>query len=279
VKDTLKKIVKVIIDILTIFIFLVLILIILAKVNMTINNRDYLSIFGYSFFKVATGSMEPSISENDIIVVKNNGQYQINDVITYKENDAYITHRVIAINDNSLITKGDANNTNDEAINKDTVLGVVVKDYKHLEVWRKIFTTPSIIVTMFITLILFDFAFSYQKTDDKKNMNNIKPKIKLTSVPDIDIPKPKTYSQEELKKITDVAETITLPKLKNICENDANMPKMTTKELNNLENKIKENPTNISKLKPKEKDFLDYTIRLDLTELQKNINKKINRGE
>ena len=46
-----------------------------------------------------------------------------------------------------------------------------------------------------------------------------------------------------------------------------------------LNTKLKENPDKLPPLKNKEKDFLEYTIRLDLSELQKNINKKINRGE
>lgn len=271
--NTLKKIFKVIIDVLTIFIFIILVLIIFAKIDMTIHNRDYLEIFNYSFFKVATGSMEPTISENDIIVVKNNMEYKVNDIITYKENDAYITHRIISINGELLTTKGDANNTNDEPINSSAVLGVVIKDYKHLEVWRKIFTTPTILISIFVTLILFDFAFSYQKNDDKKNIKNKETK----SI--IDIPKPKVFNKHEQEKIMELTQKIDLPKLNTLYKEDIDMPKLTNKELTNLENKIKDNPKSLDDLETKEKEFLDYTIRLDLSELQKSINKKINRGE
>ena len=277
----IKKIFKKIIDILTIFIFIILILIIIAKVDMTVHNRDYLSIFGYSFFKVATGSMEPNISENDIIIVKDNSDYQVDDIITYKENDSYITHRIVAINNDNLITKGDANNTNDEAINKSQVLGVVVKDYKHLDVWRQIFTTPTILISIFVTLILFDFAFSYQKKE---------PEIKLkkeskTDISDtkqdliIDLPKPAIFNALDTKQILELTQKIDLPKLRIVYKDDVNMPKISAKEVTNLNTKLKENPDKLPPLKNKEKDFLEYTIRLDLSELQKNINKKINRGE
>ena len=277
----IKKIFKKIIDILTVFIFIILILIIFAKVDMTVHNRDYLSIFGYSFFKVATGSMEPNISENDIIIVKDNSDYQVDDVITYKENDSYITHRIVAINNDNLITKGDANNTNDEAVNKSQVLGVVVKDYKHLDIWRQIFTTPSILISIFVTLILFDFAFSYQKKE---------PEIKLkkeskTDISDtkqdliIDLPKPAIFNALDTKQILELTQKIDLPKLRIVYKDDVNMPKISAKEVTNLNTKLKENPDKLPPLKNKEKDFLEYTIRLDLSEIQKNINKKINRGE
>ena len=250
---------------------------------MTVHNRDYLSIFGYSFFKVATGSMEPNISENDIIIVKDNSNYQIDDVITYKENNSYITHRIVAINSDSLITKGDANNTNDESINKSQILGVVVKDYKHLEIWRQIFTTPTILISLFVTLILFDFAFSYQKKDTEIKSKEIKtenkplPESISTSV--IDLPKPASFNEIDTKQILELTQKIDLPKLRTVYKDDANMPKISIKEVSNLNTKLKENPDKLPPLKNKEKDFLEYTIRLDLSELQKNINKKINRGE
>ena len=280
---SIKKVFKTIIDILTVLIFLILILIIFAKIDMTVHNRDYLSIFGYSFFKVATGSMEPNISENDIIVVKDNSDYQVDDVITYKENDSYITHRVMAINNDNLITKGDANNTNDEAINKSQVLGLVVKDYKHLEIWRQILTTPTILISIFITLILFDFAFSYQKKDTE--IKPKKPKINKDILPEakpdivIDLPKPSTFNASDTQYILDLTQKIDLPKLRTACKNDDNMPKISSKEVTNLDMKLKKSSEKLPPLKLKEKDFLEYTIRLDLSELQKNINKKINRGE
>ena len=277
----IKKIFKKIIDILTVFIFIILILIIFAKVDMTVHNRDYLSIFGYSFFKVATGSMEPNISENDIIIVKDNSDYQVDDVITYKENDSYITHRIVAINNDNLITKGDANNTNDEAVNKSQVLGVVVKDYKHLDIWRQIFTTPSILISIFVTLILFDFAFSYQKKEPEIKIK----KESKTDIPDnkqdlvIDLPKPASFNAIDTKQILELTQKIDLPKLRTVYKDDVNMPKISAKEVTNLNTKLKENPDKLPPLKNKEKDFLEYTIRLDLSEIQKNINKKINRGE
>src|SRR5574344_200950 len=210
----IKKIFKVIIDILTFIMFLALILIIIAKLDMTINNRDYFSMFGYSFFKVATGSMEPNIKENDIIVVQNDKNYNVGDIITYKENDAYITHRLISIDGSNLVTKGDANNSSDASITSDKIIGVVVKDYRNLEVWHKIFTTPSILISIFITLILFDFAFSYKPKEKIKEEKGEVKNIPNDPIANLDIPKPKIkFNELEKQKILELTQRIELPKL------------------------------------------------------------------
>ena len=145
---------------------------------MLINNKDYFELFGYSVFNVATGSMEPTIKQNDIIVVKMHDEYKVNDVVTFEKDGAYITHRVIIINDNNIITKGDANNTNDVAVDKRTVLGRVIKIVHDAGLWQKILTSPKVIIMIFLTLVLFDFAFSYkgfkkEKVEDKSEKIDI----------------------------------------------------------------------------------------------------------
>ena len=73
--NKVTKILKLIVDILTAMVFVVLITIVLFKVKMMVSGKDYFEIFGYSFFTVATGSMEPAISQNDIILVKRSKEY------------------------------------------------------------------------------------------------------------------------------------------------------------------------------------------------------------
>ena len=111
----LKKIFKTIIDILIFIIFLILIVIIFAKLKMLNDNNNYFELFGYSIFNVATGSMEPTISQNDVILVKKQDNYKLNDIITFKKDKDFITHRIIKINDTYITTKGDANNAIDVA--------------------------------------------------------------------------------------------------------------------------------------------------------------------
>ena len=234
-----KRIFKVIVDILTFLVFVALIIILVSKVKMMVNGSDYFDIFGYSFFNVGTGSMKPAINENDIVIIKSQKDYNEDDIVTFKSENAYITHRVISKRGDTFVTKGDANNAKDIAIEKKDIIGKVVKVLKRAGVWQKIFSSPKVIIMVFVTLILFDVAFSYKGIIKKKN------KKLVEKIPDVKL--------EEVNKTKD-------------------SPKMSNKEIVELVKKTDMVKAGEDvKFDKKEKDFLNYTIRLDLSELQKQI--------
>lgn len=224
--SVLKKVANFIVNVIMALVFLILLVVIVIKLNMLVSGKNYFLINGYSIFCVATGSMEPTISQNDIIIVKQSDTYKVDDIITFIKGEEFITHRIVSINDETVTTKGDANNAVDVAISRDKIIGKVVKIYYNMGVWQKILTTPSIIIMIFITLLLFDFAFSYKGFNKKK----VDTKKKDDSY-DIS-----NLSSEDIKRIMDSM------------DNDNN----------------KENDTN-----------LDYTVRLDLSRIQKEIENKI----
>jgi signal peptidase len=239
-----KKGLKLIVDILTFLVFIVLIVIIFAKFKMMISGNDYFELAGYSVFSVKTGSMAPAINQNDVILVKSQDYYEMGDIITYKEEKSYITHRIISVRGHDIITQGDANNAKDSSITDDMVIGKVVKIYSNLGVWQKVVTTPKIIIMIFVTLMLFDIAFSYKGIRRKQNI-----------------------------KIADRISDIAFEKVLNI----ENAPKLTKKEIKVLKDKAEQ----VKKggdvvFDKKEKQFVNYTIRLDLGELKKEIDENVN---
>ena len=134
--NTLKKIFKILIDILTLIVFIILVLIIFFKVKMMLTGKDYYEFFGYSLFSVATGSMEPVIKQNDIIIVHKDDNYKLKDIVTFKSDKAYVTHRIVSKRGNTIVTKGDANNTKDVAIETSDIIGKVVKILPQAGVWQ-----------------------------------------------------------------------------------------------------------------------------------------------
>lgn len=70
------------------------------------------------FFSVLSGSMDPTFKVYDMIVDKkvDTNQLKPGDVITFKDGQSLITHRIVKIvgKGSQFITKGDANNTQDE---------------------------------------------------------------------------------------------------------------------------------------------------------------------
>lgn len=153
----MKKLSKILGYILNILIILVTIIIILAIyyfVQIKVFNKPYANIFGYTFFEVATGSMEPTIDVGDVIIVKITNEVNENDIIVCNKDNAFITHRLIKIEEDNFITKGDANNTEDEPMQKSDLVGKVINIIPDFSLWRKIIFTPQVIIPIFIMLIL-----------------------------------------------------------------------------------------------------------------------------
>ena len=110
----------------TAFLVMLVLLCIYTFVVTDLLKKDYVNVFGYSYFVVATGSMSGTIEVDDIIFVKITKDVKINDVVTFKNEDGdIITHRLIKLDGKRYITKGDVNNVSDDPISKDQIIGKV----------------------------------------------------------------------------------------------------------------------------------------------------------
>jgi len=122
----------------TVFVYLLSAVILIAALMFASNTSPDKSLFGYRYYTVLTGSMEPTYSVGDMIFVKLADAKEINvgDVITFnpsQDSDAYLTHRVTEKLENfegtgvtCFRTRGDANNAEDSfLIDSSRVVGVV----------------------------------------------------------------------------------------------------------------------------------------------------------
>ena len=173
-RGLLKNIINILLDILMVLFGIVLLISIYNNIQIHILGNKYSSFFGYSNFEVQTGSMEPTISAGDWIFVKKTNQVKLNDIVTYEKEDEFITHRVIEAYKGTYITKGDANNSKDEAINQDQVVGVVVKILPGFGIIRKTILNPIVLIALIITLYLLGYAF---KDNKKKKEDGILSKL------------------------------------------------------------------------------------------------------
>lgn len=131
-------------------------------------NKDYANIFGYTFFEVATGSMANTINIGDIVVVKVNEVFKENDIIVYKEENSFITHRVIKIDGQDLITRGDANNSEDKPIKSDQILGKVIYIIPKIGIWRRVLASPEILGMIIISIILLGVVLMLTSKTEKE---------------------------------------------------------------------------------------------------------------
>lgn len=170
----MKKVVKIIgnsiINILVIIAVVILMFSIYFLVQTKILNKDYANIFGYTFFEIATGSMSGTLEIGDVVIVKLTNDVEVGDIIVYKEEDYFITHRLIEKNQDTLIAKGDANNSEDSPISINDVIGKVEFTIENVGIWKKVFTSPSVLIALFITIVLFGIVLIYkpkEKVEEK----------------------------------------------------------------------------------------------------------------
>ncbi len=164
----IKKIMQVFINVLLVLVTLLILFLVYRIVSIKFFNKDV--TLRYTFYEIATGSMEPTLNVKDFIIVKESDKYSVGDIITYKEDNSYITHRIIKINGDTLVTKGDANNSEDKIISKSEVIGKVVKVIPKGGVIKEIILTPKIIFTLLVTLVLINLCFSLTKKEDKRTI-------------------------------------------------------------------------------------------------------------
>ena len=167
----LKIVSKFFFSVITIALLLVVVMVVYNFFQISVLNKKYSNLFGYTFFEVATGSMSNTIEINDVVIVKITKDIKKDDIITYINDDVIITHRVVEQNGEQIITKGDANNDLDKPIQRDMVLGKVVKTIPRLGIWFKVFTDIKVIISIIITIILFGLTLS-SKREGKSMENN-----------------------------------------------------------------------------------------------------------
>ena len=285
----LKNIVRWIVNVLTCFLLVILVLVIYGKCVLTFTDKFYPNYLGYTFFEVASGSMEPALYVGDVIIV-NITKKDLNkgDIIAFvSENKAVITHRILFVDGDIITVKGDNNNTIDTPINRASVIGKVVKVFPKFGVWKKVITEPKVLVTIFVTLLLFDFALSYngkEKGNSNKEIevqNAKNDKKKMTDK----VEKPvETLKKDEKENKKDIIESgslleltrkIDIEEINKLLEEENRLSK---KEINNLKNTIDDvNNTGKKEIEvnKKEKKFIEYTMRLELKEIQKKIKSKV----
>lgn len=106
---------------------LLIVILIIVILNKYYYHHELIKIGGISFLIVNTGSMEPTIYRDEMIIIKKQNEYNKGDIITYKDQyNVFITHRIVEKNDNNYITRGDSNTAKDNPINVMEIEGKVI---------------------------------------------------------------------------------------------------------------------------------------------------------
>lgn len=150
------------IDIVAIILLILLIIVSYCYAQLKIFHKDYINFCGFSIFQVITGSMSETIEIKDIVILKITKDVNENDIVTYKSGNDFITHRIIKKEENQIITKGDANDSEDKPITTDDIVGKVIFIISNVAVWENVLKTPQVIIAIILTIIVIWF-FVYKK--------------------------------------------------------------------------------------------------------------------
>ena len=213
--------------------------------------RDYANVFGYTYFVVATGSMSGTIEVNDVVIVKLGEEPNINDIVTYETDDGkFITHRVVKKIGNQIITQGDVNNTEDDPITRDDIVGTV-----------KLVISPSFVLKLIAVILIvfillaflnFDkifkkFIIGEEKTTKKKAIGSV-PEELFSTTPTIkeekstgntvNIPINEVLQIQKDQELAEVEDEIEVLEVEDIIDIDDN--NIVRKERNSAKEKEKE---------------------------------------
>lgn len=83
----------------------------------------------YPMASITSGSMWPSLKRGDLILIKGidgKEEIKVGDIVVYKNPKGFTIHRVIEMNEETFVTKGDANNVNDNPVEYNQIIGKIV---------------------------------------------------------------------------------------------------------------------------------------------------------
>ena len=166
-----KNIIKKVLNIIE-WIVLICSIILLVYIFASTFSGKAASLFGTSVLHVVTGSMEPTISVDDFIMVKKTDVSKLKekDIIAFYSESPdtkglMVIHRIIRVNeDGTFVTKGDANTLEDAvAVSRDKVIGKYMGEAWFLN-WLVSFVSLKKLLLLLVIIPMFFISIYEVKT-------------------------------------------------------------------------------------------------------------------
>lgn len=134
--------------------------------------------FGFGMTVVLSGSMEPELSVDDLLIVTPSDTYEVGDVVVYQTQRTAVVHRIVAINGDKIITRGDANNTDDDPIAKENIKGKVIFAIPFIGLIVNLIKTPfGTILLLGAAVWLLEASFKKEKAQKAEELAAIRREI------------------------------------------------------------------------------------------------------
>lgn len=136
--------------------------------------------FGVGMAVVVSGSMEPAIHVNDLLIVRESDKEMVavGDVIVYQEDGMLISHRVVDCQEDRLVTRGDANRVDDEPIVWEQVKGIVIGHIPSAGILVNLIRQPAVSILMLAAAVyLLERSFRMEKEEKHRELEKIRQEI------------------------------------------------------------------------------------------------------
>ena len=138
--------------------------------------------FGFGAGVVLSGSMEPEMGINDLIIVCQSDAYAVGDVVVYQSGRMPVVHRIVSLDEKTVVTKGDANNATDEPISPSDISGKVIGCLpgaglvvEFMQSW------PGMLLVIGAALLLLEMSFQRERSRGERELEEIRAEIKRLS--------------------------------------------------------------------------------------------------
>jgi len=135
--------------------------------------------FGYGVGVVLSGSMEPQLKIDDVIIVKETNDYTVGDVVVFQTGTMPVVHQIIEIEGETVTTKGIANNAPDEPITMGDIKGELVATIPGAGKLINAIKTPAgAVIILILAFLLLELSYRGEKKQDDDDLERIKEEIR-----------------------------------------------------------------------------------------------------
>ena len=135
--------------------------------------------FGVGASVVLSGSMEPTLSVNDLVYIRAVDDYAVGDVVVYQSGRSLVIHRIVRIEEEYAVTQGDANNTEDDPVALTAIKGRMVFAIPFVGILvRFLQSVPGAVLVIALIALLMTLSRRRERTEDNKKIDEIKEEIR-----------------------------------------------------------------------------------------------------
>ena len=134
---------------------------------------------GYGAAVVLSGSMEPTIMTDELIIVKAADAYEVGDVVVFQTGYSLVVHRIVAMDEETVTTRGDANNVDDEPMAHSRIKGKVINHIPRVGAAVRLLKSPVATLLLIAGVVLtLELPFRKKKDEDDRQLEKIKEEIR-----------------------------------------------------------------------------------------------------